>query len=239
MKKLMRAFRKRGFTLVELLVVIAIIGILVSIILPQINNGLLRARLTAAAANGRSIVQAIVMRSTEGIASSANAWPMYGATLNITNYQFSTSTEFFRYMVTSEWMTVGYNFFTASGVKVNDNPNVMDPINNAWCIVADITDSFPETAPAMFTRNLGGAAATPFTKLDDTLSADARGMVNQVADVQPFGKRGLVVITKGLASHPIGRDQLMLNTFTNEYFRRATIVGTNLNNRVLRPGGTY
>ncbi len=238
MKMLLKAFRRRGFTLVELLVVIAIIGILVSIILPQINNGLFRARLTAAAANGRSIVQTIIMRDTEGMISAVNSWPKYGATFDAPNFRFDTSSRFFDYMITSEWMTVGYNFFTASGIKsATDRNDFLTNGKNAWCIVGDINESYSETAPAMFTRNLGGDSAKPFAIMNATLSADAKGFVDQLAEnANPFGKRGMVVVTKGLSCPPIMRDDLKLLTFTNEYFKRVDINGNMYTNTVLRPG---
>ncbi len=50
---------RRGFTLVELLVVIAIIGILISMILPQLGNALVRARAVACQYNLRQQGQAL------------------------------------------------------------------------------------------------------------------------------------------------------------------------------------
>lgn len=243
MKMLLNAFRRRGFTLVELLVVIAIIGILVSIILPQINNGLFRARLTAAAANGRSIVQTIIMRDTEGMISSVNSWPKYSATFDAANFRFDTSSRFFDYMITSEWMTVGYNFFTASGVKPAGNQTEFLTGNHtAWCFVGDINEAYAETAPAMFTRNLGANSSYPFSIMNATLSNTSRpnnkkGIVDQLEpSANPFGDRGVIVVTKGLSCPPIMRDDLKLSTFTNEYFRRTDINGVMYTNTVLRPG---
>lgn len=244
MKKLLRAFRRPGFTLVELLVVIAIIGILVSIILPQINNGLFRARLTAAAANGRSIVQTIIMRDTEGMVSAVASWPKFATTMNAANHQFNTSVQFFDFMMTNEWMSVGYNFFIASGIKPAGNQTeFLNDGRAAWCIVGDINEAYVETAPALFTRNLLGQppnrAGARFTQMNQALTADSKGYVDQLEPTaNPFGNRGMVVVTKGLACPPIMRDDLKLSVFTNEYFRRTDINNNLYTNMVLRPGAS-
>lgn len=47
---------KKGFTLIEMLVVIAIIAVLVSIIVPAVSNGQIKARAAADAANLRTVL---------------------------------------------------------------------------------------------------------------------------------------------------------------------------------------
>ncbi|HLY75953.1 MAG TPA: type II secretion system protein [Planctomycetota bacterium] len=63
--------RGRGFTLVELLVVIVIIGILSSLLLPAILNGIRTAKITACASNLRQLGQLGTVYAT----SHKGNWP--------------------------------------------------------------------------------------------------------------------------------------------------------------------
>ncbi|MEM7395478.1 MAG: prepilin-type N-terminal cleavage/methylation domain-containing protein, partial [Verrucomicrobiota bacterium] len=100
----MRENKKKAFTLVELLVVVSIIALLIAILLPVIRDALFRGKLTALAANGRSIHQAVFSRSTEDIyITSDSVWP---------SNELERSSVFFHNMVTAGHMNVGWNFFT-------------------------------------------------------------------------------------------------------------------------------
>jgi prepilin-type N-terminal cleavage/methylation domain-containing protein len=64
-KSLVRSFSRRGFTLIELLIVIAIILILISIALPNFLEAQLRAKVTKAEAEIRSVGMTLEMYRTD------------------------------------------------------------------------------------------------------------------------------------------------------------------------------
>ena len=231
MKYLWRAMRKNGFTLVELLVVIAIIGILVAIVLPALSNALLRAKLATASSNARSVVQVFYGRETELIYSAtATAWPKYGTTDSPTANVFKTSTTFFQYMMTNGIMEVNPSFFSASGVEPAKDPTQFQATNNAWCIVGNISDSYPETSPAVFTKNL------TISTMGEPMQGDSqrKGVVDKLERTDPFKDKGFAFATKGSSSFLLMKDDLRITQFTN-LFMRVDSNGQAITNDILRP----
>ncbi len=231
MTMLWKTIRKRGFTLVELLVVIAIIGILVSIVMPAIADALFRGRLTASAANGRNIVQSIMALETENIyGNSSVVWPMHDTSSTGKPDYFTSSNDYFYWMLSNEVMNVSPSYFWAQGLTKADSLDSFDENANAWCVVADVSSRTPETTPVVFTRNLGQGSGT-FDSLDDNLGVTNANndQVPGIVDGAPFQNKGFIFVTKGGAAYALFKQDMRGKNFTNIFQ-----VGTN-KNEVLRP----
>ncbi len=229
MSKFMRKIKLSGFTLVELLVVIAIIALLVAIVFPAISNALLKGRVTTTSVNARNIHQSIIAKSVSDVYfSSETPFP--------TGTRFIDSTKYFTYLVTGSVMNVSWSFFAPPGVaSAKTQAEFESPLGerNGWCVVND-AENLPETAPFIFTRNLGGTGATPYT----TLIPPAN--LNNAFGGQPFINRGFAFVTRGGAAFAlVGDDVSDIARFNGLFITTASVGTSNLNNQVLRPGGTY
>jgi prepilin-type N-terminal cleavage/methylation domain-containing protein len=215
MSKLSRQVAIRGFTLIELLVVISIIAILAAVLTPAVTDALTRGKMTGTMNNGRSIYLSLFAKDTEDpVFQSGSPFPTYKKGATDPMY-FENSTTYWTYVVTSEVMNVDFSFFSAPGVKPIKSREATDfkPVNNAWCISADVGEGTPDGTPLLITRNLNinNTSDKPFdTKLD--------------ADTDPYRDRGVVLVTKGGAAMTMKKDII------NENFNP-----TGGTNEVLRP----
>ena len=171
------AHLRTGFTLIELLVVIAIITILAGILVPSVHQALTRAAMIQAMSNGRSMHQALFAAQLQ----ERHVYPQSQG-----DFTFTSSTPFFRWVVTNGVMDVDFSFFAARGVPAAHglDPEAFLPEHNAWCITADVDRRTPAGTPLLFTRNL------QLRHLDD-------GPGGALGDENPFGTFGAVIVYMG------------------------------------------
>jgi type II secretory pathway pseudopilin PulG len=128
--------------------VIAIIGILVTLVSPQIGKARLNAKLTKEMAKARYIVEAITAYESGG--KFSKGWPRTG------DEYTESSTTFLAYLVEQGFLDVDYSFFAAPGMRpARDQTDFLNSGSecNAWSIVLDLNDATRGNAPAVFMSN--------------------------------------------------------------------------------------
>lgn len=233
MSKLWRTKYLRAFTLIELLVVIAIIAILAAILVPAVSDALLRGRMTQVMSNGKNIYTALFAKEMEDAVFMRMApYPTLGGSMNLSNMVFTTSTEYFKWVVSNGVMNVSFSFFAAPGVVPAQGTNVASfdasGVNNAWCISSGVGESTADGTPLLFTRNLTITAVNDPNVLSGGTIGTAMPATFNSHDNTPFLDKAMVVVFKGGSALSLRQKDVIEN------FNKLGATNT-----VLRPGATY
>jgi hypothetical protein len=130
--------------------------------------------------------------------------------------RFTNSTAFFTNLFSAHTSNEYHQLFDAPGFNLHEGTNAaLNAENNAWCVVADLTDKTPDSVPFLLTRNVRAHSL-----------ADLRGRVGEtLLNEPPYGKKGAVVVSRGGVSQMLKPDMLWSNILGGQTFT----------NRVLRP----
>jgi len=212
MSKMFRQLRYRAFTLVELLVVIAIIAILAALLFPAIQGALTKGKQIQTMSNGVNIYKSVFGAAVDAeVTGDTPPWPKYANTLDTSIPEFSSSTEYFAWLVTNDILKTDCAYFSAPGLTpsgASANSNITTDVggnftsnNNAWVVLADLNDATLDSTPFVFTKNLDGIQ-------NDLELNDNSIKPYQLTNAVPYGTKGLVVINKGGAGLVLKSRQL-------------------------------
>ena len=214
----------KGFTLVELLVVIGILGILMSVLFPQVSSAIFTANLSACSMKGRKLFQAITQSEISRLqVGRGTVWPQNGSsgseggdTSDIAAQSFNNSADYFTKLFDLENASSG----EGKHMPYVDKETALDLLwgfgvnpartgttkfqgdNILWTIAANMPDGAPDFIPVLVSRNV------PADKLLNKMASAQStrigiGSKNGAKFDTPFGSKGCVIITRGGAAKTI------------------------------------
>ena len=232
--------QKKGFTLVELLVVIAILGVLMGALVPNIMGAIAKSQMTAMAANGKKIVDALIAESVDG----QDIWPhesekdglVTGESEEVYGTTYGTSTLYFQKLfdvtrqTQPEWKPYidGKLLECLWGNGVNPAPpGSLQQANVAWTIVSGASGI--DNIPALITRN---ADTSQFPKSGTTDMSTKKEEVALTKYPTPFGTKGCVIIMKDSSANKLEARKCKLNEIYN---KRVVIIPEGMSIKYLEP----
>lgn len=201
-----------GLTLPEAVLVVALVVTLFLLLLPLARRHWHDSQVLAMTDRGRMLFTTMHGSPFEEY-SMAELRSQYKLVDTTSHSQWKTSTEYFRSVVESQLVTVGYGFFSGPGVPKadSDGPASFSSSNNAWCVTANLNrellGTFEYDVPVYFSRNL---------------TIENLGERLRLSEQSPFGERiavGIRASGSGLTIRTSDAGTYISRTYTNTVLR--------------------
>ena len=223
------------FNLVSLVVIVVLLGLLSSALHPSMSSAMGKANMASVAARGKDIYVAITAANTEreplGLPS---VWPRSNTTstnaVDISQMNFTNSTDFFyelydgdHYGTTNHNPYVrgfDYSKLAAAGVPAHSGKGRLKPKNNMWTIAKNLREDMDDIIPVLVTRNLAAGSL-----VTDLPTMSNRRLCFDEEWMDPFRKKGFVMVRKGGGTFSNTAKYAMVNVLYNSQTFMTTIPG--------------
>ena len=199
---------RSGFNVIELSVVILVLAVFLSVFAVDFAAKARAAGLTILGVRGKDIYVSIIGANTEreplGLPSvwPSDDGPRTNVTWGVECFNFSNSTDYFRYLYDEEhagteaWgpYVAGFDYSKLAGNGVpRCEGTPLTAACNAWIIAKNVRDDMDDVVPILITRNVDARSLAS----DESSWNRDRQLYFDSEWNTPFGSRGFIMVRKG------------------------------------------